>query len=299
MNKKIVGEIMKSNEERVIRNFEDTGSRDENGRFLPGHLSYSNEQELQYFCECLDEAHFINSRAIPYEKIIEVVEFLPYADTVRVMFMFSFLTGCRPSELDRMQYRGKDSFISGSHIYWRCGKNQKGQWRKEYLPEWFLRELLYYRQTHRVSDNSLFGINCGTYRRMFNVNVRPLLSKEWQIKENTPNRAGMREYLLQLKGTRKSFCILVFAQEMIKWKDDATAALSFASARLKHSTTGVTVNHYLSSYRDLNINKWKGYTAGEILSLATQKHIEEYDPVMNMMRLVAEKKQSRIQDFEE
>jgi len=49
------------------------------------------------------------------------------------------LTGCRLAELNTM----REEHLRGNIIFWQPGKNQKG-WRREALPEWYLRELREY-----------------------------------------------------------------------------------------------------------------------------------------------------------
>lgn len=190
------------------------------------------------------------SYAVPIPAVQEVVDFLPYASTERVMFQMLFFTGCRVSELDRMQ----PNLIYEGVLYWQPGKGQKGH-RKEALPESYLKEIKQYRATHRVSESKLFGCNANTFRKYFDRDVRPHLSAAWQTKRLIiRSKAFGHEYSLQLKGLRKTFQTLLFAKEWQHW-GAADVALEFTSKRMKHSTTHITAYHYLENFDSLHINK--------------------------------------------
>jgi integrase len=259
-------------------------------------LSDSNKSKLKDLCSGLSDMNYLSITAVPFPLIIEAVNYLPYGNPIRVSLELLFLTGCRLSELPRMRFNGTDSFIKGQWLYWRVGKNQRGQWRKEWLSEAYLKELLYYRQTHRVRDDYLIGIGWTTLRRYFNRDVRPNLSLRWREMSLTPTRNKINNYKFMLKGIRKSFATLAFANEYLKWKDP-TAALHFVSKKLCHSTIDITMHHYLNEFEALNMLEYQGMTPNEILSLADQKHICEYDNKLNNERINKENKQLRIQDF--
>lgn len=211
------------------------------------------------------------SHAIPFDKVIEAVDFMEYGSTCRVMFEMLFLTGCRMSELDRM----KISKFYGQYLYWALGKNQRSH-RKEKLPKWYIEELKVYRNNHKVFRDKLFGINAHTFRRYFARDIRPNLSPAWQEKTLFQRKGALNEeYVLQLKGLRKDFQTLVFKKELDKWKDSGVA-LEFASKRVKHSSTHITSYHYLCNFEQLGVEKYKNLEPHQILKQANQKRLLDF-----------------------
>lgn len=195
--------------------------------------------------------HDNDSRAIPFDNIQEVLDFLPRADPVRVMFKMAFLTGCRLAELNRM----KTGMIQDGYIYWQLGKNQNG-FRKEKLPADFLLELIEYRNTSKTYQSKLFHLSHDTMRRYFNRDVRPHLSHSWKEKRLRP-RAGklVPEHILQLNGLRKTFQTYLF-YHYYKKNNDAGVALELTSKRMKHSSKQMTAYHYIQNFEALNIEEY-------------------------------------------
>lgn len=226
--------------------------------------------------------------AIPYERIIEVMDYLPYASALRVSWTFLFLTGARPSEFDKAEINGTESFLKGNWYYWRVGKNQDKGWRKEYLPDAWLSEWREYRRRSRVFSDRMFSISSETVGRYFNRDIRPRLGSAWQERTITARKNGVHEFILQLKGLRKSFGCLALYQEYFHWKD-WSVALEFTCQRYRHSNKGITVQHYLKDIKMLDMEKWGGFTPGEVLALASQKHVIDYLPEDN--------RQSCLMDF--
>jgi len=213
------------------------------------------------------------SYAVPIQAVREVLDFLPYASTERVMFQMLFYTGCRASELDRMT----PELIYENLIYWEPGKGQKG-FRKEALPIPYIKELACYRETHRVRTNKLFSCTTGTFRRYFDRDVRPQLSPAWNMKRlNIRSNAFGQEYALQLKGLRKTFATLVFAKEWQKW-GAAEVAMEFACKRMKHSSKGMTVSHYLDNFESLRLKKMSLFLSpDEAVKAASQTRMADFD----------------------
>lgn len=242
----------------------------------------------------------LSCMAIPYEHIIEVLDKLPYASPTRVYIEFLFLTGCRPSEADEFTLEGKDSFIKGNFAFWRVGKNQKGMWRKEFLPSFFLAELQAYRSNTKLYKDKLFPTKSKSATKIFNRSIRPKLSEAWQVRVATPKHKGERqhhaihEYSLQLKGLRKAFATLVFWKYWDKY-GSATTAVDMTVKRLRHSFKGITVGNYIENSERLNMAKWKGRTPSEIIALSTQRQIQDYD--LDWKKIRDENEQARLPEF--
>jgi integrase len=242
-------------------------------------------QREEYFNE-------LEPQAIPYEEIIAATNNMTYGSIERVMFEALFLTGCRPSELDKFRTKGEDCFLKGNWLYWKPGKNQKG-WRKEYLPNYYLKELSYYKATNRVYLDFFFAAKEISFRAYFNKKIRPYLSESWQTRRMT-NVKWFKGYNLQLRGLRKSFITLIYANQLEKWKDP-TIALDLTSKRLKHSTKNLTLNHYIKEFEHLNIDKWKESNPSEILALAGQRQLKNFEP--NTKELNNQNSQLSLIDF--
>lgn len=192
--------------------------------------------------------HDNDSKAVPIPAIKELLDFLPYASTERVMIEMLFYTGCRTSELNHM----RPEMIIDRYIYWELGKNQHHH-RKEPLPDAFLDEIRAYRETHRVSTARVFSMTSESLRARFNHKIRPYLSSAWHEKRLVARKGClMPEYILQLKGLRKTHATMIFSREFAKWKS-ADVALEFTSKRMNHSTTHMTAYHYLQNFDALKI----------------------------------------------
>lgn len=213
--------------------------------------------------------------AIPYEDFRTLFNFLPRAHPVRVMVIMLALTGCRLSELDRMQAQN----LSGNLLYWRLGKNQRG-WRSEPLPEWYLQELADYHAAHRTMLGRLFGPTAYTMRRYFNRDVRPFLGPRWNQKRDHPGYVGEEPYVLQLKGFRKSWGTTIYWREYQHWRD-AGVALEFTSKRMQHSTTHMTAHHYLQHFAGVQVELWDQFLSEEA-HLENQRRIIDYGDVQKI-----------------
>lgn len=242
------------------------------------------------------ESNFeLSCKAVPFERIIEVLEFLPYAHPIRVYVQFLFLTGARVSEACKIEFEGKDSFIKGNYVFWRCGKNQHGQWRKEFLPDFFLKELDVYKSQTKGFKGRLFHTEAKTFGSYFNRFIRPYLSSDWHERSVVPHGLAV-EHILNLKGLRKSFATLAFWGFWDEY-DDANIAMVLTCKRMRHSTTGMTINHYIDQSQRLNRDKWKGSTPSQILALVAQRSLVEFKHDKFTFKLVEENKQKRIQEF--
>lgn len=186
--------------------------------------------------------------ALPLRNVKEVVELLPYASAERVMFLMLYYTGARISELDKMNPKN----LYDGYLYWPLGKNQK-RWRKEKLPDDFILELSAYREKYSVPSSRIFHYCGESLRRVFNRDIRSRLPSAWQRKRLIPTRAGFKEeYILQMKGLRKTFQTVDFARELRKW-NDAGFAMHRVAKRMKHSSTKITVSHYLEDLEAIGL----------------------------------------------
>lgn len=226
----------------------------------------------------------LDVHTIPWEAYVDFLEATKdvwtmkgrrakYWQAVRVMTAHLQWTGCRVAELDKMTPQK----IFGNACYWHLGKNQKTV-RKEYLPDAHLRELDEYRKQNRVPEGKLFGITADTYRRYFNRFVRPLLGARWNRQVVTVRQRDLvLDYELQLRGFRKNFQTILFAELWAKY-DEANVAILMVSKRMHHSSVETTGIHYVQDCKSkrLNVEAWLAYWRDTTFSLATQTQLSDY-----------------------
>lgn len=218
--------------------------------------------------------HEIEGHAIPIRVVQEAIEDMEYASTERVMFEMLYYTGCRYPELDGMR---KDKLF-GEWLYWECGKNQTGKWRKERLPQAYLAELRSYWETHRIYGNRFFGVTGETFRGYFKNIVRPRLPGSWQLRRpRMTSRDGMRlEFVYQLKGLRKNFQTLDFKKNLDEWGDPGIA-IEMTSKRMRHSSTKITARHYVENFASLGIKSLPSLDPVALLELSKQTRITDFE----------------------
>ena len=213
----------------------------------------------------------VDGQAIPPTRIKEVLDYLPYGNQIRVMFQFLAITGSRISELDRMR---TDRILKSQNKYfliWSLGKNQKA-FRKEEIPEQLVQELRESRKNRRCFQNRLFSMSSDTFRRVFNRDVRPNLSDAWTERKIKLSKGQLQtEYVLQLKGLRKTFQTLNFAQELRKW-NNPDIALEFTSKRMRHSSKHITAYHYIVNFDQVNTSM----DNLDLLGNNTQRRLPEF-----------------------
>lgn len=218
------------------------------------------------------EYELMESIAVPFDKINEARNFMTYSSVERVMFEMLIITGCRVSTLEKF----KISQLYGEIMYFKEAKTNKT--RKTKLPQWFIDEIKKYREKNRCYEDKIFSINAKTFNRYFNRDIRPHLSKDWQRKRpilcGSANKCKY-EYILQLKGIRKSYATLEFNKQMRVW-NDANIAAEFTAKKLRHSTKKITCMHYLQHYEGLNIPKYGTLSPEAILEEYNQKRILDY-----------------------
>lgn len=257
----------------------------------PGFAMHHDLSQISYELNC---------RAIPFEDLAKAIESLPYAKSeFRLRLMYEFLTGCRMQEASDQTVEGAHGYLRGNWVYWQVGKNQDHGWRKEYLPSWWLEEWMHYRKDHKVIPGKFFSMSPETYGREFNKKIRPLFGEAWQARSAVPRHIGgkvVHEYLLQLKGCRKSFATCVFWQAWEKY-GSAHVASEMTCKRLRHSNKGITVQHYIEDSDRLNRERWGGYSPAEILQalLEHQTAISEYE--IDYELLQDENAQDRLHDY--
>lgn len=208
--------------------------------------------------------------AIPIPMYNELLAHLPYGSAASVMMQTLFVTGCRPCELDVMS-RTKIKF---GFIVWGVGKNQKGT-RREFLGDKLLLEMKHYIEHNRVYGDKLFGINYTSLNRYFNRDIRPKLSKEWNLKNPWHNHLGIEPFVYQLKGFRKTNATLKFHYYYKKY-NNAQVAAEFVSQAMKHSTLHMTFGHYLVESQNINAEQYYTMLPFEIASSIKQKALNEY-----------------------
>lgn len=221
--------------------------------------------------ECVSDSYDL--KAIPPDDIQTAIDHMAYASQERVMFRALVLTGCRIACLDKWRM----SHLHGNYIYWEVSKTG-GKYRKEFLPSDYLLELADYRNNSRVDGKRVFGITGETFVRYFNRDIRPRLGKAWNAKRLKPKAEGFdTEYVLQIKGLRKSFQTYDFARNYAKWHD-AGVALEMTSKRMKHSTTHITAHHYIENFDALGIKKvTTDLDPIKALSLSRQMRIMDFN----------------------
>lgn len=214
-------------------------------------------------------------KAIPIHLVLDAIDKMKYATPERCMFIMSFLTGCRQSELNRMYvdklYKVKD----GYYIYWSLGKKQKG-FRKEPLPEWFVEELFKMRNNYRCFQNKMFPILQITFRRYFNRDIRPSLNQEWVSKTLQGVNGELKPlYKYHLSGLRKTFQILLF-YKFHQLSGSLEVALHQVSSRMKHSCTNITYRHYLDGYDQIKVHDHGSMLPIDFLEAGYQSRLMEW-----------------------
>jgi hypothetical protein len=192
--------------------------------------------------------------AVPFEALQGLLVSLEYGSPSRVIVEMLALTGCRCASIDRMRI---DRVYEGV-LYWHEGKSTRGL-RRERLPEWYWDELVYYREHYDVRGVHLFGLCWASWRKQWERFVRPVLPVMWQERRLVPFGSGWREeYVLQLKGLRKTFQTAEFYRQLARWRD-AGVALQMTSKRMRHSSERITAHHYIKEFgrldpRDLGVS---------------------------------------------
>lgn len=216
--------------------------------------------------------HEPEGRGIPFDMVQELLDKCPYGSVHSVALRMLFYTGCRIAELDKM----KRSNIVNGYIFWKCGKNQCGESRKEYLPDVYLKELQAYWGSHRVPGDRVFGVVSATYSRYFRREIRPLLSPRWHDMRDVFERGTVKqEYYFQLKGFRKNFATLLFCYFWRKY-GDAGVALELVCKRMRHSNTGITIHHYIETMEQIQAGRFMHLMPFEIIQNIRQRSILDY-----------------------
>jgi integrase len=214
------------------------------------------------------------SHAIPFPQVKEAIDYMVYGCVERVMFLMLALTGCRLVELDRMSIKELFRDDKGYILFWKLGKNQKGN-RRCSLPDWYIKELLYYRQHNRIYNNRLFGVTQKTFTRYFNDRVRPFLSLEWSKKGIMLTNVLTSPNILQLKGLRKNFQTLKFWQNYKEW-NSPDIALEMTSKMMKHSSRQLTIYHYIENFDRLGVRDGCSLNLEDLIMPSGQTLLADY-----------------------
>lgn len=209
--------------------------------------------------------------AIDYYLVEELFQKLQYGTHLSIGIKILHYTGCRIQELNKM-YRS--NITKDNYLYWSIGKNQKG-YRKEFLPDDFIKELNYYWETEKVPLKKILAISSETLRRYF-TRFRKSLSTQWN-KKRVVMKEGIitDEYYYQLKGFRKNFATNMFSYFYHKY-NDANISVELVSKRMKHSNNGMTITHYFDSMHQINAQKYKYFMPFEIVKSIRQHRIYDY-----------------------
>ena len=210
-----------------------------------------------------------DSYAIPFKEVLRLLNHFTYASKYRVAIQMMALTGCRPSEIEKMGLIN----LRGNVISWRRGKNQKG-WRRRALPAPFIKELFCMLKNTPHTAHKLFDFNIGTLRRIVNTQ-RLKIGGGWTIKREYQREGAVRqEYIYQLKGLRHNYVTMLFYNYYTKY--DAALAVEFAAKEMGHSSYKMTSRHYLDGLEILNPESFVGLSMAEILNSPFQSKIGEF-----------------------
>lgn len=211
-------------------------------------------------------------RAIPVPLVLEAIRKSEYANVLGLAIQYRFMTGCRGKELDHTDPNKQ----SNGSIFWRLGKNQTKHFRKEHISEKWWAEYDFYRHKQGVPTKKLFHICNNTLQRYFNRDLRPILSAAWNEKIPVMRKNEIcLEYRYQWSGFRKTFQTLLFAYYWTKY-DDANIAMEMVSKRMKHSSTGMTVKHYIDDCDAINAKAYIGMLPFDLVNQPRQECIYEW-----------------------
>ena len=213
-----------------------------------------------------------DGRGIPFHLVDDMLAKMPYASMISVALKLLCYTGCRISELQNM----KVSNIHENWIYWGCGKNQLGETRKEYLPNYLLKEIQEYRKKHKVTSDGIICIKGKTLSRKFNDEYRPMLGKEWLEKtQDFTNKRCRMQYKYQLKGFRKNFATLLFIYYWRKYQD-AGVGVEMTSKRMRHSCREITAYHYIETANQIDAEHFQGMLPFQVIKQLKQKRVFDF-----------------------
>lgn len=226
--------------------------------------------ENTYYAPTKIDPHETEGRGIPFHIVNKLLERLPYASTMSVGIKLLIFTGSRIQELENM----KRCMLQENYIYWKCGKNQNG-WRKEYLPNDFIKEMQEYWNNERIEQNNMINVKPNTFRRYF-TRLRKRLSPEWREKRKIMIGNEIKtQYSYALKGFRKNFATLLFTYFWDKYGDSGVA-VERVSKRMKHSSRHMTANHYIETMEQIDGPRFKGFLPFEIVTQIKQKRLVDY-----------------------
>jgi hypothetical protein len=158
-------------------------------------------------------------------------------------------------------------------MIWKPSKRQGGL-RREIIDDAIIKELFHYRSLSRVPERKLFGMNYKTFQHNFNRDIRPNLSRKWQL--YCPRHTGKNyEHLLLIKNLRKTYSTLEFSRQLDKWKDSGVA-LEMTSKKMRHSSTFMTSYHYLCNFDSVDVKKYEGMSYADIFRTDFQMRLNDF-----------------------
>jgi integrase len=213
----------------------------------------------------------IKGNALPWDRVLEVINYVKPGSAESIMFKTLLYTGCRISELDNMQPQN----IVQNHLYWKTGKNQTG-YRMEKMPIEWMEELLLYRKRYKCSMSKLFHQKGRTFVEKFDRFIRPNLSAEWRWKRLVLTNKGFApENVYRIKCLRKNYQTLKFNDKFREYKD-GNVAIEFMSKAMRHSSKGLTVYHYVENAESLELAKFEVLEIDHILKKKKNEVLLKY-----------------------
>lgn len=224
-----------------------------------------NKDDYRNFFSVDYDPYKLPGEVVPIPMALKAIMYCSYGSTIRCALKLMFYTGCRISELNHMYWeKKKDYFIS-----WRCGKNQHGKWREEFLPPDFWQELDHHRRTNKTLGGRLLAATGESIIRYFNKEIRPYLGVEWNTKSEYAKDNGFeKEYIYQLKAYRKIFQTLLL-QHYWEYYKSVDVAGEHVSARMRHSNSGINWRHYLRMAKELHAERYVNMMPFKILKQRT------------------------------
>lgn len=181
--------------------------------------------------------------AFSFELQRKAIAALPYGHPRRLGLEQLGLTGQR---LSVMVDTRLDDF-SGNVLTFRPGKNQKGRPRRVVMPTWFMNELAYYLSHNAYKRDKIYPFSANSFAREFNK-MRHTLGGDFLVQKPYGRGWVKQEYLIQLKGIRKTYMVKQWWDLVPKYGQNGAAKV--VAARLRHKSETVTWQHYIIEFEN-------------------------------------------------
>lgn len=175
-------------------------------------------------------------------------------------------------------------------IVYRPGKQHYRRKRIIKISECFYQELMDFKKSAHFKDNKLFpGREKRRLQRQFNKKHRHAIGGKWS-QERTGHNIGIikDKYIYQFRSLRNMSGTLLFWYFLNVYRN-ADIALQCTAKRLKHSTTGITAQHYISRLKYLDLDKVPVLPYLQLMDMLIYGDIQQ--------RLVPDKRQSHLIEF--